>query len=222
MQSVPDWRQIIFTYFGILEKYVLTKSKGRIGQTWPKRVSFRCCRPMQIKVKNPFLDFLWKSDAVVELTPSPGCLCTYITWCEVSGSQQTFTTHSGLCLWKEAHPHNGNAEFVTCYSQLRFSVFLNLLIHNVQLRGCQCWVKPGFEAGNSRAESCKVHGWGKEEHCKVHHWKEEEHRRVQPNACPEKIERLPGALQTRDKRVCGQANSDTNNECQTSLWQFTR
>lgn len=146
---------------------------------------------MQIKVKNPFLDFLWKSDAAVEFTTSPGCLCAYVTWCEASGSQQAITTHPGLCLWKEVCLHNSNAEFALWpgLSQLLISIFLNLLIHNGLLQGCQCWRKLGFEAGHSRAWSCKVHHWrGKEhEHRKVHRWKEEEQRQVWPNACPGKL-----------------------------------
>lgn len=92
---------------------------------------------MQVKVKNPFLDFLWKSNAAVSLTAPPECPCAYVTGCEVPGSQQAITTHSGLCLWREAHPHNDNAEFVLwpVLSQLLVSVFPNLLIHSVLLQG---------------------------------------------------------------------------------------
>ena len=135
---------------------------------------------MQIKVQNPFLDFLWKQDTAVELTASPGCLCAYVTWCEVSGSQQTITTRSGLCLWGEVHPCNGNAEFVLwpSLSQLLVSIFLNLLIQNGLLHSCQRRVKPGSEAGNSHAESCNMHHWREEEHCQVHCWKEEEQRQI--------------------------------------------
>lgn len=48
-------------------------------------------------------------------------------------------------------------------------MFRNLLSHNGWLQGCQHWVKPGFEAGNGCAESCKVHHSREEEHHKVHH-----------------------------------------------------
>lgn len=56
--------------------------------------------------------------------------CAPVPWCEGSDSQQMTAAISAACLHQEAHPCDGNAEFVLppSVSQLFVPAFLNLLI----------------------------------------------------------------------------------------------
>lgn len=53
-----------------------------------------------------------------------------VPWCEASDSQQMIAESSAVCLHKEAHSCDGNAELVLppSVSQLLVPIFLNLLI----------------------------------------------------------------------------------------------
>lgn len=123
--QIEDRQSDVFWHLG---EVFAKKSKPKLGQNSPK------CFMQMLEANTD------QSEESIPWSLKMGCSriahsiswmpCASIPWCEGSDSQQMIAASSAVCLHKEAHPCDGNAESVLppSVSQLLVPIFLNLLI----------------------------------------------------------------------------------------------